>query len=173
MAGDVICFAKTMTFLFKPKTISLLTYMLAVCYSQASYNVTVLLFLNASCDGKVHDETHKLLRQEIFPQKSEVVNFRWLKANVTGIDRRQAGVLETLSFIENHSAAHGAIFVDITKETLVFSSLLENSDILTAGLFQKEGILQTRVKNQCIGFEKHLQTHNPVYHSANEFFYKF
>ena len=127
--------------------------MLAVRYSQASYNVTMLLFLNTSCDGNVHDEIHKLLRQEIFPPKSEVINFRWFKANVTGIDRRQAGVLEALSFVENHSAADGAIFVDITRENLVFSSLLENSNILTAGLFQKEDILQTQVKYQCIGFK--------------------
>ena len=147
MAGDVI--TKTEAFRLKFKTILLLTYMLAICYSaQASYNVTVLLFVNESYDQHFYDGLQQMLRQYIFSQKSGVIDFRLLKANVTGIDRGNAGVFESLAFTETlTSAVDGAIFVNIAKEELVFSSLLDAEfNILTVGLFQDEKIIQTQVK---------------------------
>ena len=113
------------------KTSSFLISVLAICYSQAAYNATVLLFFNTFCDEYFHDEIEQMLRQDILPRKSEVINLRWLKANVTGIDRSQTGVLEALLFMENHSTTvEGAIFIDIAREGLAFSSLLEDSNVV-------------------------------------------
>ena len=125
-----------------------LSYVLAMCYSQARYNVTVLLFIDESSDKFAsRNDLHQMLHKDIFSRKSEVINFTWLKANHTGLDRCQGGVLGALSFIQNHfTTVHGAIFVDITKEGLAFSSLLGNVDILTIGLFQEDEILHTQVK---------------------------
>lgn len=126
-----------------------LSYVLAMCYSQARYNVTVLLFIDESSDKFAsRNDLHQILHKDIFPRKSsEVINFRWLKANHTDLDRSQGGVLGALSFIQNHfTTVHGAIFVDITKERLAFSSLLGNVDILTIGLFEDDEILHTQVK---------------------------
>lgn len=163
MAGDVI--AKTEAFRLKFKTILLLTYMLAICYSaQASYNVTVLLFVNESYDQHFYDGLQQMLRQDIFSQKSGVVDFRLLKANVTGVDRGNAGVFESLAFTETLTAAvDGAIFVNIAKEELVFSSLLDAEfNILTVGLFQDEKIIQTQESS--VHFTR--TTFPSVYHYA-------
>jgi len=100
------------------------------------------MFQHTYCDEHFHDEIEQLLRQDIFPRKSEVINLRWLRANVTGIDRSQAGVLESLLFVENHSrTVEGTIFIHITRERLALSSLLEDSNVLTVGLFQDQEVL--------------------------------
>ena len=146
MVEEINSLAKADRFLIRLQTLSFLISMLAKCYSQANYNATVLLFFNTFCDEHFHDEKEQMLRQDIFPRKSEVINLRWLKANVTGIDRSQAGVLEVLLFIENHSRkVEGAIFFDITRERLALSSLLEDSNVLTVGLFQDQEVLRTQV----------------------------
>ena len=146
MVEEIDLLAKTKCFLIRLKTLSFLISVLAVCYSQANYNATVLLFLNTSCDEHFHDEIEHMLRQDIFPRKSEAINLRWLKANVTGIDRSQAGVLEALLLMENHSrTVEGAIFFDITRERLALSSLLEDSNVVTVGLFQDQEVLRTQV----------------------------
>ena len=117
MVEEIDSSAKAKCFPTRLKTLSFLISVLAICYSQATYNATVLLFFNTFCDEYFHDEIEQMLRQDIFPRKSEVINLRWLKANVTGINRSQAGVLETLLFMENHSTTvEGAIFIDITRE---------------------------------------------------------
>ena len=118
-----------------------------MCYPRVSYNVTVLLLIDESSDKFAPNDLDQMLRNDTFPRKSEVINFIWLKANHTEIDRSQGGVLGALSFIQNHfTTVHGVIIIDITKEKLAFSSLLENVNILTTGLFQDDEILLTKVK---------------------------
>ena len=130
-----------------------LSYVLAMCYSQARYNVTVLIFI----DEFAPNDLHQMLHKDIFPRKSEEINFRWLKANRTEIDRSQGGVLGALSFIQNRfTTVHGAIFVGITKERLAFSSLLENVNILTIGLLQDDEILHTQVKLMHFFYERNV-----------------
>ena len=125
--------------------------MLAICYSQSNYNATVLLFFNTFCDEHFHDEIEQMLRQDISPRKSEVINLRWLKTNETGIDRSQAGALEALLFMINHfRTVDGAIFIDTTRERLAFSSLLEDSNVVTVGLFQDREVLRTQVNRMHI-----------------------
>ena len=142
MVEEMDSLAKAKCFLI----LSFLISLLAICYSQSNYNATVLLFFNTFCDEHFHDEIEQMLRQDIFPRKSEVINLRWLKTNETGIDRSQDGTLEALLFMENHSrTVHRAIFVDITRERFAFSSLLEYSNVVTVGLFQDREILRTQV----------------------------
>lgn len=146
MAGVVTFLTNTVALLLRCKTTSLLIYLLTFSLSQASYNVTILLFCNATCDGCVENDSHQLFHQDIFPRKSEVINFRWLQANTTSIERSQVGVLSALSFLEDHSmTVDGAIFIDITQDSVAFSSLLESLHILTVGLFQEQGVFRTEV----------------------------
>lgn len=130
------------------KATSLVIYLLTLSACQANYNVTILLFCNATCDGCVGKDADHLFYQDLFPRKSEVLNFRWLQVNMTSIERSEVGVLSALSFLENHSlTADGAIFIDITQDSVAFSSFLESLHILTVGLFQEQGIFRTEVKN--------------------------
>ncbi|KAL9962532.1 hypothetical protein ACROYT_G031640 [Oculina patagonica] len=144
--AKVFTFLKnTVALLLRCKTTSLLIYLLALRVSQASYNVTILLFYNATCDGCIENESHQLFHQNIFPRKSEVINFRWLQANATSIERSEVGVLSALSFLEDHSlTVDGAIFIDITQDSVAFSSLLESLHILTVGVFQEQEVFRTK-----------------------------
>lgn len=131
------------------KATSLLIYLLILSASQASYNVTILLFCNATCDGRIGKDADQLLHQDLFPRKSSEINFRWLQVNMTSIERNEVGVLGALSFLENHSlTADGAIFMGITQDSVAFASLLESLHILTVGLFQEQGIFRTEVKKK-------------------------
>lgn len=145
MAGVVCLLAYAVMLLLRFKTTSLLIYLLALSLSEASYNATILLFCNATCGERDADQ---LFHQDIFPRRSEVINFRWLKANAISIERGQVGVLNVLSFLENHSVtADGAIFVEVTQDSVALSSLLESLHILTIGLFQEQGVFKTEVTN--------------------------
>ena len=129
-----------------------ITYLLVTRSSQANCNVTVIAFVNHFYGDFLYGKpVHQMRHKDIFPRNPQQVNFVWLKANETRIDRSRAGVLGTLSFIQNRTTSvNGALFVGVTREQLVLSSLLENVNILTFGVFQDESILQTRVieKNQ-------------------------
>lgn len=146
MLKVVIFLANAVAYLFRFKTSSFLIYILAISCSQARYNVTILLFFNASCTECLENEADQMLHRDIFPRKSEVINFRWLIGNTTSFKHGHVGVQSALSVVENLSTSvDGAIFIDVTRDSIAFSSLLENSDILTVGLFQDQGTLRTQV----------------------------
>lgn len=127
MAGVALFLAKVVLLLLKLKTSPLLISLLALHRSQASYNVTILLFYDETCDECIKKEASQLFHQDIFPRKSEVINFRWVKVNATSINRSQVGVFSTLEFLEKHSATvDGAIFIDVTPDSVAFSSLLKS-----------------------------------------------
>ena len=146
MAGITLFLTKAVLFLLKLKTTSFLIYLLALHRSQAIFNVSILLFYNETCRDECLEKGSQLFHQDIFPRKSEVINFRWLKVNATNIKRSQVGVFRTLSFLEKHSlTVDGAIFIDITPESVAFTSLLKSLHILTVGLFQEQGVSRTEV----------------------------
>ena len=146
MVGVALFLAKVVLLLLKLKTSPLLISLLALHRSQASYNVTILLFYDETCDERIKKEASQLSHQDIFPRKSEVINFRWVKVNATSINRSQVGVFSTLEFLEKHSATvDGAIFIDVTPDSVAFSSLLKSLHVLTVGLFQEQGGFRTEV----------------------------
>lgn len=144
MVGVALFLAKVVLLLLKLKTSPLLISLLALHRSQARYNVTILLFYDETCDECIKKEASQLSHQNIFPRKSEVINFRWVKVNATSINRSQVGVFGTLEFLEKHSATvDGAIFIDVTPDSVAFSSLLKSLHVLTVGLFQEQGGFRT------------------------------
>lgn len=128
-----------------------ITYPL-VTRCRANCNVTIIAFVDQFYGNFLYGKSvHQMLHKEIFPRNPQQVNFVWLKANETRIDRSRAGVLAALSFIQNQSTSvNGALFIGVTREQLVLSSLLENVNILTFGVFQDESILQTQVTEKKI-----------------------
>lgn len=146
MAGVALFLTKAVLFLLRLKTSPFLIYLLALHRSQASFNVSILLFYNETCHEYLEKEASQLFHQDIFPRKSEVINFRWSKVNATSIKRSQVGVFNTISFLEKHSlTVDGAIFIDVTHDSVAFTSLLESLHILTVGLFQDKGVFRTEV----------------------------
>ena len=132
--------------LLRLTTPPLLIFLLSLHRSQASCNVTILLFHDETCDGCIKTDPSQLPHQDIFPRKSEEINFTWLKVNATSIKRSQVGVFSTLEFLEKHSATvDGVIFIDVTPDSVAFTSLLKSLHILTVGLFQEKGGLRTEV----------------------------
>lgn len=147
MTGEDSLSSKAVIFRLKFKTIWFLIFSFTACCSQASHNVTVLLLFNTHCNQCFYEDAEKVLRQDIFSRSSELIHLKLLKANVSIINRSKSGVFKALSFIErNFDKIDGTVFVDATKEDLVFSSLLEDLNVLTVGLFQDEKLLQTQVK---------------------------
>lgn len=149
MTGEESLSSKAGTFGLKFKTIWFLIFLFTACCSQTSHNVTVLILFNTHCNQYFYEEAEKVLRQDIFSRPSELIHLKLLKSNVSQIINRSksGGVLEALSFIErNFDKIDGTVFVDATKEDLVFSSVLEDLNVLTVGLFQDEKLLQTQVK---------------------------
>jgi len=145
MVGVALFLAKVVLLLLKLKTSPLLISLLALHRSQASYNVTILLFYDETCDERIKKEASQLSHQDIFPRKSEVINFRWVKVNAPNIKRSQVGVFNTLEFLEKHSgpSVDRAIFIDVTPDSVAFSSLLKSLHVLTVGLFQEQGRFRT------------------------------
>ena len=137
---------KAVLLLLRLKTSPLLIYLLALHRSQASYNVTILLFYDETCDECTRKDQIQLSNQDIFPRKSELINFRWLKFNATNINRSQVGVFDTLEFLEKDAATvDGVIFIDVAPDSVAFTSLLKSLQILTVGLFQEQRVFRTEV----------------------------
>ena len=149
MAGVALFLTNAVLPLLRLTTPPLIIFLLALHRSQASYNVTILLFYGETCDNcSIKTDPSQLPHQNIFPRKSEVINFRWLKVNATSIKRSQVGVLSTVEFLEKHSAtADGVIFIDVTPDSVAFTSLLKSLHILTVGLFQEQGGFRTEVRD--------------------------
>lgn len=149
MAGVALFLTNAVLPLLRLTTSPLRIFLLALHRSQASYNVTILLFYGETCDNcSIKTDPSQLPHQNIFPRKSEVINFRWLKVNATSIKRSQVGVLSTVEFLEKHSAtADGVIFIDVTPDSVAFTSLLKSLHILTVGLFQEQGGFRTEVRD--------------------------
>ena len=146
MAGVQLFLTKVALLLLKLKTSPLLISLLALHSSQACYNVTMLLFYDETLDECIKKDSSQLSRQDIFPRKFEAINFRWLKVNATSIKRGQVGVLNTLKFLEKHSATvDGVLFIDVTPDSVAFASLLKSLHIVTVGLFQEQGGFRTEV----------------------------
>ena len=146
MAEVALVLKKAVLLLLRLKTSPLLIYLLALHRSQASYNVTIMLVYHETCDECIKTDPSQLLHQDISPRKSEVINFTWLKVNATSIKRSQVGVLSALEFLEKHSATvDGVIFIDVTPDSVAFTSLLKSLHILTVGLFQEQGGFRTEV----------------------------
>ena len=146
MAGVALVLTKAVLLLLRLKTSPLLIYLLALHRSQASYNVTILLFYDETCDECTRKDQIQLSNQDIFPRKSELINFRWFKFNATNINRSQVGVFDTLEFLEKHAATvDGVIFIDVAPDSVAFTSLLKSLQILTVGLFQEQGDFRTEV----------------------------
>ena len=146
MAGVHLFLTTAVLLLRRLKTSPLLIFLLSLHRSQASCNVTILLFYDETCDKCIKTDPSQLPYQDIFPRKSEVINFTWLKVNATSIKRSQVGVLSTLEFLEKHSTTvDGVIFIDVTPDSVAFTSLLNSLRILTVGLFQEQGGLRTEV----------------------------
>lgn len=146
MAGVVLFLTNAVLVLLRLKTSPLLICLLALHRSQASYNVTILLLYDESCDECFRKDPSQLSHQDIFPRKSEVIDFRWFQVNATSINRSQVGVFNTLEFLEKLSATvAGVIFIDVTPDSVAFASLLKSLQILTVGLFQEQGVFRTEV----------------------------
>jgi len=145
MVGVSLFLTTVVLLLLKLKTSLLLISVLALHPSEASFNVTILLFYDETLDECLKNEESQLSHRDI-SRKSEVMNFRWVKVNATSIKRSQLGILNTLEFLEKHSATvHGAIFIDVTSDSVAFTSLLKSLHILTVGLFQEQVGFRTEV----------------------------
>lgn len=146
MAGVVLFLTNAVLVLLRLKTSPLLICLLALHRSQASYNVTILLVYDEPCDECFRKDPSQLYHQDIFPRKSEVIDFRWFQVNATSTNRSQVGVFNTLEFLEKLSATvAGVIFIDVTPDSVAFASLLKSLQILTVGLFQEQGVFRTEV----------------------------
>ena len=99
MAEVALFLTKAFLLLLRLKTSPLLICLLALHRSQASYNVTILLFYDEKCDECIKTDPSQLLHQDIFPRKSEVINFRWLKVNATSVERSQVELFNILEFL--------------------------------------------------------------------------
>jgi len=151
MAGVALLLtSKVVLLLLKLKSSPLLISLLALHRSEASFNVTTLLFYDETFDESIKNEGRQPSRRDIFPRKSEVINFRWVKVNATSIKRSQVGIISTLEFLEKHSATvDGAIFIEVTPDSIAFTSLLKSLHILTVGLFQEQEGFRTKVTDIC------------------------
>lgn len=146
MAGVALFLTNAVLVLLRLKTSPLLICLLALHRSQASCNATILLFYDELCDECVGKDPSQLSHQDIFPRRSEVIDFRWFQVNATSINRSQVGVFNTLEFLEKLSATvAGVIFIDVTQDSVAFASLLKSLQILTVGLFQEQGVFRTKV----------------------------
>ena len=146
MAGVALFLTNAVLVLLRLKTSPLLICLLALHRSQASCNATILLFYDELCDECFRKDPSQLSHQDIFPRRSEVIDFRWFQVNATSINRSQVGVFNTLEFLEKLSATvAGVIFIDVTQDSVAFASLLKSLQILTVGLFQEQGVFRTKV----------------------------
>lgn len=134
-------------FPFKFKLTPFLFSFLVFGLSQVSYNVTILIFHNALPNESIVEKARHMFQLDSFPQTSKVINLTWLQTNASQVKRRKVGVLGTLHFLQNlDDLLDGAIFHEVTKESIAFSSLLEISGIPTFGLFQDQEVLLTQVQ---------------------------
>ena len=134
-------------FRLKLNTTPFLISVLVFGLTQANYNVTILLFHDTLYNDSIdYLPAHHMFQRDIFPRKSKVINLTWLKTNIAQAERGKVGVLNALYFMEKHyDMVDGAIFLDVTRDSVVFSSLLEISGIPTVGVFQDQEVLLTQV----------------------------
>ena len=146
MAGVALFLAKVVLLLLKLKTSSFLSpYWLYIVHKRATMWPYCCFTTKLLDECIIKKEASQLSHKDISPRKSEVINFRWVKVNAANIKRSQVGVFNTLEFLEKHSGARvdRAIFIDVTPDSVAFSSLLKSLHVFTVGLFQEQGGFRT------------------------------